>query len=141
MQSRPTRTSGAAPAFDPLELDRFTRVQEISRLMAESVADVEVLHKGLLVNLQGARDELLEQSRRVRELQRDLLRTRLVPFEQVSERLHGLVRQVAKECDKSATLVIKGGRLELDRGVLERMVPCLEHLLRNAGVHGIESAA
>ena len=141
MQSRPTRTSGAAPAFDPLELDRFTRVQEISRLMAESVADVEVLHKGLLVNLQGARDELLEQSRRVRELQRDLLRTRLVPFEQVSERLHGLVRQVAKECDKSATLVIEGGRLELDRGVLERMVPCLEHLLRNAVVHGIESAA
>ena len=139
MQSRPTRSSGAAPAFDPLELDRFTRVQEISRLMAESVADVEALHKGLLVNLQGARDELQEQSRRVRELQRDLLRTRLVPFDHIAERLHGLVRQVAKECDKSATLVIDGGRLEMDRGVLERMVPCLEHLLRNAVVHGIES--
>jgi len=139
MQSRPTRSSGAAPAFDPLELDRFTRVQEISRLMAESVADVEALHKGLLINLQGARDELLEQSRRVRELQRDLLRTRLVPFDQIAERLHGLVRQVAKECDKSATLLIDGGRLEMDRGVLERMVPCLEHLLRNAVVHGIES--
>ena len=139
MQSRPTHAPDAAPAFDPLELDRFTRVQEISRLMAESVADVEALHKGLLANLQGARDELLEQSRRVRELQRDLLRTRLVPFELIAERLHGLVRQVAKECEKSVGLTIEGGRLELDRGVLERMVPCLEHLLRNAVVHGIEN--
>jgi chemosensory pili system protein ChpA (sensor histidine kinase/response regulator) len=89
--------------------------------------------------MQGAEDDLIAQARQARELQRDLLRTRMVEFESVSERLYGVVRQTAKETGKQVKLDIEGGSMELDRGVLERMVPAFEHMLRNAIGHGIES--
>jgi chemosensory pili system protein ChpA (sensor histidine kinase/response regulator) len=74
-------------------------------------------------------------------LQRDLLRTRMVEFESISERLYGVVRQAAKDAGKLVKLDITGGSIEMDRGVLERMGPAFEHMLRNSVGHGIESAA
>ena len=89
--------------------------------------------------MQGAEDDLIAQARQARELQRDLLRTRMVEFESISERLYGVVRQTAKDIGKQVKLDIEGGSMELDRSVLERMVPAFEHMLRNAIGHGIES--
>jgi len=74
-------------------------------------------------------------------LQRDLLRTRMVEFESISERLYGVVRQAAKDAGKLVKLDITGGSIEMDRGVLDRMGPAFEHMLRNCVGHGIESAA
>ncbi|KRB83662.1 Hpt domain-containing protein [Duganella sp. Root198D2] len=125
--------------FDPLEFDRFTRLQELTRMMAESVSDVASFHEGLIRSIDGATGDLTQQARMTRDLQRDLMRVRMVPFNSVSERLFRVARQGAKETDKRVNLDIRGGGVEMDRSVLERMAAPFEHLLRNAIVHGIES--
>ena len=139
MQSRLAQTKDTAQAFDPLEFDRFTRVQELTRMMAESVNDVATVQRNLQRSVEGTEDDLIAQGRQARELQRDLLRTRMVEFEAISERLYGVVRQASKDAAKSVKLDIVGGSIEMDRGVLDRMTPAFEHMLRNAVAHGIES--
>jgi len=127
--------------FDPLEFDRFTRLQELTRMMAESVNDVASFHEGLSRTVEAAVEDLSAQSRLTRELQRDLMRVRMVPFASLSERLFRVARQTAKETDKRVNLDIRGGAVEIDRSVLERMAAPFEHLLRNAIVHGVEARA
>jgi len=126
--------------FDPLELDRYSSIQQLSRGLAETASDVSSL-KDLLQNLSSDTEALVvQQARTTTALQDSLLRTRMVPFQQHGARLTRLVRQTAREAGKLADLVIDGGG-ELDRQVLEKMLPPFEHMLRNAVVHGIESPA
>ena len=138
MQSRLALSKDSAAGFDPLEFDRFTRVQELTRMMAESVNDVATVQRNLQRAMEGAEDDLIAQGRQARELQRDLLRTRMVEFEGIAERLYAVVRQASKETGKQIKLDITGGSIEMDRGVLDRMTPAFEHLLRNCVAHGIE---
>ncbi len=138
MQSRMALAKDSALDFDPLEFDRFTRVQELTRMMAESVNDVATVQRSLQRAVEGTEDDLIAQGRQARELQRDLLRTRMVEFEGISDRLYGVVRQAAKDAGKQVRLDITGGSMDIDRGVLERMAPAFEHLLRNSVAHGIE---
>jgi chemosensory pili system protein ChpA (sensor histidine kinase/response regulator) len=63
----------------------------------------------------------------------------MVPFERHVQRLSRLVRQAAQEAGKKVELAVEGASGELDRQVLERMLPPFEHMLRNAVVHGIET--
>lgn len=140
MASRLEAAKAAAQSFDPLEFDRFTRFQELTRMMAESVNDVATVQRNLQRALEVAEDELAAQARLTRELQDDLLRTRMVEFEGLSERLYRVVRQAAKETGKQVRLDIVGGSIEVDRGVLDRMTGAFEHLLRNCITHGIEPA-
>ncbi|MDD5333011.1 MAG: Hpt domain-containing protein [Rhodoferax sp.] len=141
MQSRLALAKDSAHGFDPLEFDRFTRVQELTRMMAESVDDIATVQRNLQRTVAGTEDNLIAQARQTRELQRDLLRTRMVEFESIAERLYGVVRQASKDTNKMVKLDIQGGSLDIDRSVLERMAPAFEHLLRNAVAHGIEDAA
>jgi chemosensory pili system protein ChpA (sensor histidine kinase/response regulator) len=127
--------------FDPLEFDRFTRLQELTRMMAESVNDVASFHESLSRSVDTASGDLAQQARMTRDLQRDLMRVRMVPFASIAERLFRVARQSAKEMDKRVNLDIRGGAVEIDRSVLERMAAPFEHLLRNAIVHGVESRA
>ena len=127
--------------FDPLEFDRFTRLQELTRMMAESVNDVSTLQKTLTKTVDDANADLVTQGRLTRDLQQDLMHVRMVQFASVAERLYRLTRQVSKELDKRVNLDIRGTTVEIDRSVLEKMVGPFEHLLRNAIVHGIESRA
>ena len=138
MQSRLALAKDTAQGFDPLEFDRFTRVQELTRMMAESVNDVGTVQRNLQRTIEGSEDDLVIQARQARELQRDLLRTRMVEFEGIAERLYAVVRQASKDTGKLIKLDITGGSIEMDRGVLDRMAPAFEHLLRNAVAHGIE---
>jgi chemosensory pili system protein ChpA (sensor histidine kinase/response regulator) len=138
MQSRLAQARDADQSFDPLEFDRFTRVQELTRMMAESVNDVATVQRNLQRAVESTEDGLVAQARQTRELQRDLLRTRMVEFEGISERLYRVVRQASKETGKQVRLDITGGHIEMDRGVLDRMTAAFEHLLRNSVVHGIE---
>jgi chemosensory pili system protein ChpA (sensor histidine kinase/response regulator) len=124
--------------FDPLELDRYSTIQQLSRALAESANDLSSL-KDLLSNVTTEAEGLLvQQSRVTAELQDGLMRTRMVPFERHVGRLTRLVRQAATEADKRAELAVEGASGELDRQVLDKMLPPLEHMLRNAVVHGIE---
>ena len=138
MTSRLEAAKAASQSFDPLEFDRFTRFQELTRMMAESVNDVATVQRTLQRSLETTEDELVAQARMTRELQDDLLRTRMVEFEGLSDRLYRVVRQAAKETGKSVRLDIVGGSIEVDRGVLDRMTGAFEHLLRNCVSHGIE---
>lgn len=127
-----------AQDFDPLELDRYSNIQQLSRALAESASDMGSL-KDLLQNLISEADTLLVQQARVTaELQDGLMRTRMVPFQQHVPRLTRLVRQVAAEAGKRAELAVEGASGELDRQVLDKMLPPFEHMMRNAIVHGIE---
>ena len=141
MASRLEAARQSQQSFDPLEMDRFTRVQELTRMLTESVGDVGTVQRGLQQSLAAAEDQLAAQSRLTRDLQDDLLRARMVEFDTVSDRLYRVVRQAAKESGKQVRLNITGGQVELDRSVLDRMTPSFEHLLRNAVVHGIEAPA
>ena len=124
--------------FDPLEFDRFTRFQELTRLMAESVNDVQTVHHNLLQGMGGVDTALAAQARLSRDLQHDLLRVRMVAVGSLAERLHRIVRVTARELGKRVSLDINGAAVELDRAVLESVTPAIEHLLRNAVMHGIE---
>ncbi len=129
-----------AKDFDPLEMDRYSNIQQLSRALAESANDLSSL-KDLLASLTTEAESLLvQQSRVTAELQDGLMRTRMIPFERHVPRLTRLVRQIAKEADKRAELAVEGASGELDRQVLEKMLPPFEHMLRNAVVHGIETA-
>jgi chemosensory pili system protein ChpA (sensor histidine kinase/response regulator) len=139
MQSRLAQAKDSASGFDPLEFDRFTRVQELTRMMAESVNDVATVQRNLQRTVEATEDDLIEQARQTRELQRDLLRTRMLEFESISDRLYRVIRLASKETGKQVKLDISGGTIEMDRGVLDRMTPAFEHLLRNCVAHGIES--
>jgi chemosensory pili system protein ChpA (sensor histidine kinase/response regulator) len=139
MQSRMAQAKDTASGFDPLEFDRFTRVQELTRMMAESVNDVATVQRNIARVVEATEDDLIAQARQTRELQRDLLRTRMVEFEGISDRLYRVVRLAAKESGKQVKLDILGGSIEMDRGVLDRMTPAFEHLLRNCVAHGVET--
>ena len=139
ISTRLEAAKAAAQAFDPLEMDRFTRFQELTRFMAESVNDVGTLQRGLQRTLQSTEDQLAAQARLTRELQDDLLRTRMVEFESMADRFYRTVRQASKDTGKQVRLDIVGGAIEIDRGVLDRMTGPFEHLLRNSVAHGIES--
>jgi chemosensory pili system protein ChpA (sensor histidine kinase/response regulator) len=126
-------------AFDPLELDRFSQLQQLSRALAESVSDL-VSIQGLLDDLTRQSETLLlQQSRVSSDLQEGLMRTRMVPFDSLVPSLRRTVRQAAQEIGKRANLKVEGAQGEMDRNLLERMKAPFEHMLRNALAHGIES--
>ena len=127
--------------FDPLELDRFSTLQQLSRALAESVSDLAALQSALDDLTRQAETLLLQQSRVSSDLQEGLMRTRMVPFDSVVPRLRRLMRQTAGELSKRAQLRVEGAQGEMDRNVLDRMTAPLEHMLRNSMAHGIETPA
>lgn len=125
--------------FDPLEMDRFSRMQELSRTLAESVGDLAALRGTMEDQLSEAETLLMQQGRVNTEIQTGLMATLMVPFSRQVQRLQRVVRQTATESGKQADIAFEGIEQEMDRNVLERMVAPMEHLLRNSVVHGIEA--
>ncbi|HEX6829297.1 MAG TPA: response regulator, partial [Burkholderiales bacterium] len=138
MQSRLSALQDRHEAFDPLEFDRFTRFQELTRMMAEGVNDVATVQQNLLKHVSDTEVALLQQARLNRELQQELLRVRAVPFASYAERYYRTVRQAARDLGREARLTLSGAEIEIDRGVLEKVSAPIEHMLRNALAHGIE---
>ncbi len=125
--------------FDPLELDRFSTLQQLSRALNESAADLGGL-QGVLDDLARQYDVLLQQQSRVSsELQDGLMRARMVPFDGLVPRLRRVVRQAGQDTGKQVHVTLDGTHGELDRNVLDRMVAPLEHMLRNSVAHGLET--
>jgi len=120
MQSRMEQSKGTEKGFDPLEFDRFTRVQELTRMMAESVNEVATVQRNLQRTVDLTEDDLVaqarqaRQARQTRDLQRDLLRTRMEEFESISDRLYRVVRQAAKDSGKQVKLDFVGGSIEME---------------------------
>ena len=125
--------------FDPLEMDRHSQLQQLSRALFESASDLLDLKETLATKNRDAETLLLQQARVNTELQEGLMRTRMVPFDRLVPRLRRIVRQIAGELGKQVEFHVGNAEGEMDRTVLERIVAPLEHMLRNAVDHGIES--
>jgi chemosensory pili system protein ChpA (sensor histidine kinase/response regulator) len=140
---RHTETAGRqSEHFDPLEFDRFSFMQQLSRSLLESVNDLESVEDLLKSLTRESETLLLQQSRVNADLHEGLMRTRMVQFAVLMPRLRRIVRQTSQELDKKQVdLRVQGAEGEMDRTVLDRIMPSLEHILRNAIDHGIENAA
>ena len=126
--------------FDPLEMDRHSQLQQLSRALFESASDLLDLKETLASRNNEAQALLQQQARVNTSLQEGLMRTRMVPFERLLPRLQRVVRQVAEELGKDVEFEVSDAQGEMDRSVLERMIAPLEHMLRNAVDHGLEPA-
>jgi len=138
--SRHEREGDAQADFDPLELDRYSAMQQLSRALSETVEDLSNLGQSLSDLSRDTDTLLLQQARVTTDLQDSLLRTRMVKFSSRVPRLERVVRQTCHSVGKQANLEVIGGEEDMDRAILERMMGPLEHLLRNAISHGIEDA-
>jgi chemosensory pili system protein ChpA (sensor histidine kinase/response regulator) len=136
--SRHEREGEAQADFDPLELDRYSLMQQLSRALSETVEDLSNLGLSLSDLSRDTDTLLLQQARVTTDLQDALLRTRMVKFSSRVPRLERVVRQTAHGLGKQANFDVTGGEEDMDRAILERMMSPLEHLLRNAVSHGIE---
>ncbi len=125
--------------FDPLEMDKYSTIQQLSRSLTETAGDVESIREILSDIVRDSETLLLQESRVSTELQEGLMRTRMVRFGGLSTRLRRIVRQTSREVGKEVELTITGDANELDRTVLDRIIAPLEHMLRNAVAHGIEA--
>lgn len=138
MQSTLSHMQNEDVEFDPLEFDRFTRLQELTRMIAESTNDISTVQQNMAIGLNETDAAINQQGRLAKDLQQALMRIRMVPLSSISDRLHRTVRLAAKDLGKKASLQLVGEHVEFDRSVLDKMVAPLEHLLRNSVAHGIE---
>ena len=131
--------SASASGFDPLELDRYSRLQQLSRTLTESLHDLTNIQGNLQTYAGEAETTLQQQARINANLQEGLMRTRMISFSTQGARLRHITRQTGRELGKRAELEITGTDVGVDRTVLERMMGPFEHMIRNAIDHGIES--
>jgi chemosensory pili system protein ChpA (sensor histidine kinase/response regulator) len=136
---RQERQTPSYEDFDPLEMDRYSQMQQLARSLVESASDLLDIRESLTNKTRDAETLLLQQSRVNTELQEGLMQTRMVPFQRLVPRLRRIVRQIGQELDKPVELKIFNAEGEMDRTILERLISPLEHMLRNAVDHGIEN--
>lgn len=131
--------SEGADGFDPLEFDRYSQLQQLSRSLLESGSDLVDLRSTLLDKSRDMETLLLQQSRINTELQEGLMHSQMVSFARMVPRLRRGIRQLSGELNKPVDFRVFNAEGEMDRRVLERIIPALEHLLRNALDHGAET--
>ncbi|HVT18336.1 MAG TPA: Hpt domain-containing protein [Thermoanaerobaculia bacterium] len=136
-----TVEAGRHHGFDPLELDRYTGLDLLSRSLAETTSDIAAVARELDGTLVGSEADRRHLKQLTRDIQDQVLGLRLVPLAALSSRLHRTVRSIAAQQGKQVDLAITGEAVELDRAVLEGVADPLLHLLRNAVSHGIELPA
>lgn len=125
--------------FDPLEMDRYSSIQQLSRALTESSSDLADLRETLSDRVRDTETLLVQQSRINTELQEGLMKTRMIPFASMVPRLRRIIRQIGGELGKKVDFDVRNPEGEMDRNILERMIAPLEHMLRNAIDHGIET--
>jgi two-component system chemotaxis sensor kinase CheA len=86
-------------------------------------------------------DALAFQSRILNELQKSVMKIRMVPVEQLFRRFPRVVRDVAKHLNKEIALEIAGQNTDLDKSILDALAEPMAHLIRNAADHGIETVS
>ena len=127
--------------FDSLELDRYTRLQQLSHELLESMDELGGIESTLNTYAHRVETSLQQQERVNQELQDQIMRVRMVPFGGIASQLRHIARQAARQLDKDVELIVRGGEVELDRSILEGVTEALEHMVRNAVDHGIETPA
>jgi two-component system chemotaxis sensor kinase CheA len=85
-------------------------------------------------------DAMAFQARVLNDLQRSVMKIRMVPVDQLFRRFPRMVRDVSRQCGREVELVVSGQDTDLDKGILDAIAEPLTHLVRNAVSHGIEPA-
>ncbi len=114
--------------------------KDLAHALSGYLDEAGMRHRQLQATVGKTCEGLRQQARYTRELQQELMSARMVRFDSIRVRLQHLVRQVAVDAGKRLQLDLHDSGLQIDRAILERLMGPLEHLLRNAAVHGIESA-
>jgi chemosensory pili system protein ChpA (sensor histidine kinase/response regulator) len=125
--------------FDPLEMDRYTQLQQLTNGLLESLSDIADLKTTANDVLRHMESTLQQQGRMNTTLVQGLHRARMIPVARILPRLRRLVDQIGRELDKSVAFYAEQVEGDLQREVLERVATSLEHLVRNALDHGIEN--
>lgn len=133
--------SGRKGSFDALEMDQYNELHMLSRRIVESDADGREFTRAFEREVNGLRDLLAEKDRVQLEIQRKILRTRMVEVGSIAPRLQRSVRQTARVLGRAVQLDLQGADTLVDRQLLQRLLDPLMHLLRNAVDHGIEPVA
>jgi two-component system, chemotaxis family, sensor kinase CheA len=125
------------------------RIDSVLNLVGEMILAKSMLQQTLLEFTERfARDPLRGkfadamafQARVLNDLQRSVMKIRMVPVDQLFRRFPRVVRDIGLQCGKQVELVVKGEDTDLDKGILDAMAEPLTHLVRNAVGHGIEPA-
>ena len=138
IQSRKTQIEETGEDFDPLEFDRYTHLQEISRFLSEGLNDVMDLQREMVGQYAEQETVVAYQGRAIDGVQEGLQRTRLIPADALGDRLHKVVWATSRELSRPTDFFLEGGRQALDRLLLERIAGPIEHILRNSIAHGVE---
>lgn len=124
--------------LDPLEMDRYTELHELTRFATEMAADEQEHAQGARAELERVVLGLRKHGVDLREQHREMNQARLVPVRNIVARLKRTVAQTAAATGKQVRLEVQGEHVQLDSATLERLTEPLLHLLRNAVDHGIE---
>src|SRR5579863_4192652 len=124
------------------------RIDNVLNLVGELIIGKSMLQQALIEFSKRYPKELLRgkfadamafQARVLNDLQRSVMKIRMVPVEQLFRRFPRMVRDVSRQCGREVELVLSGQETDLDKGILDAIAEPLTHLVRNAISHGIES--
>jgi two-component system chemotaxis sensor kinase CheA len=142
------------PSASPIALENILRVEagridNVLNLVGELIIGKSMLQQALNDLSKTYPKELLRgkfadamafQARVLNDLQRSVMKIRMVPVEQLFRRFPRMVRDVSRQCGREVELVLSGQETDLDKGILDSIAEPLTHMVRNAVSHGIEPA-
>jgi two-component system chemotaxis sensor kinase CheA len=137
------------PAVENMLRVEAGRIDSVLNLVGELIIGKSMLQQALSEFSKRYPKELLRgrfadamafQARVLNDLQRSVMKIRMVPVEHLFRRFPRMVRDVARQCGRDVELVVSGQDTDLDKGILDAIAEPLTHLVRNAVGHGIESA-
>ena len=138
----------ATPVLENLLRVEAGRIDNVLNLVGELIIGKSMLQQALNEFSKRYPKELLRgkfadamafQARVLNDLQRSVMKIRMVPVEQLFRRFPRMVRDVARQCGRDVELAVSGQDTDLDKGILDAIAEPLTHLVRNAVSHGIES--
>lgn len=134
-----SRAHSGAEGFDPLELDRYTAMQEVVRRLVEAFEDTVSSAATLSEALKASSTNEHQLAELTDDLQRGSSELLLVPVSSQQARLERVVAKACTDAGKEAVLVIEQG-CRVPAAALDKLMPVFEHILRNALAHGIENS-
>ncbi|MFB8792255.1 MAG: response regulator [Potamolinea sp.] len=135
----PQNNNSSDREYDPLEMDRFTGFHLLSQEMIELIVRVRESASDIEF-LVDETDQVARMLRQVTtQLSEGLMRGRMVPFAQTTDRLPRAVREISLKLGKQAELQVDGRETLIDKLILEHLSDPLTHLVNNALTHGIET--
>jgi len=124
--------------FDTLEFDRFSRLQELTRMASEAMNDIKNSQLDIIKGIIDIKDAIAEAGVVSNDTQHALTSIRTVMLSSIKRRLDRLVRQSCRDAGKKAEFILED-EIDIDSKVLNKIILAIEHLVRNCIAHGIET--